>query len=59
MSCLNCIIDNLVRNDYKIPHMNKACLECKGTLPAVLKVTDAAAYMLELTNKVNDTDTNN
>ena len=37
-------------------------MECEGTLLTVLKVTDEAAYILELTNEDNDsenhTDTN-
>ena len=57
MSCFNCIIENLGGNDYRIPHMNKERMEHEGTLPTVSKVTDTAAYMLELMNKDNDNDT--
>ena len=61
MTCLNCIIDSLAGgNDYKFPHMNKERMECKGTLSVVLKVTEAAAYMMELMNEdyANDIETN-
>ena len=59
MSCLNCIIKNHGESDYsyKIEHMNKERMEQKRTLPMVLKVTDAAAYMLELMNEENGTET--
>ena len=43
-------------NDYKIPHMKKQWMEHEGTLLTVIKVTDAAAHILEVTNEDNDTE---
>ena len=36
--------------------MNKEQMEHRGMLPMVLKVTEAAAHILEVTNEDNDTD---
>ena len=45
-SCLNMIIENDGRNDYKIPHLGKESLERRGLLPGVLDVTPAATAWL-------------
>ena len=47
-SVLNCIIDNVGANDFKIPHMNKDKLEKSNKLPHVLDVTDKALQYLDL-----------
>ena len=46
MSCLNEIIKSHGENCYKIPHMGKPKLECKGRLPKALKVTPVAEDLL-------------
>ena len=45
-TCLNCIIDNVGDNNYKIPHMNKEKLERENKLPRVLPVTENARYYI-------------
>ena len=43
-SCLNEIIDSHGDNTNKIPYMGKEKLEREGKLPAVLPVTELAAF---------------
>ena len=45
MSCLNMIIEHLGDNNYKIPHMKKAKMECEVNLPMVLDVMDIAGHL--------------
>ena len=54
MSYLNCIIEHLGDNDYKIPHMNKAKMEWEGTLPMVLHAMDAVKLLMEMMDAMDD-----
>ena len=45
MCCMNKILENDGDNNYKIPHMSKATLERKGTLPRSIPVSTATNIM--------------
>ena len=54
MFCLNCIIEHLGDNNYKILHIKKAKMEQESTLPIVLHVINAAELLMEMMDATHD-----
>ena len=57
-ACLNCIIEHLGGNNYKILHMNKAKMEWDGKLLTVLNITIGAVLLTETTDSMDSTEDN-